>query len=113
MSIELYWLGKEENAAFPEVSLALDEPDGLLAAGGDLSETRLLNAYRNGIFPWFSDGQAILWWSPNPRMVFRTDGIHLSKKFKRQLKTASQKTTQNAGTAQCRHEINTAAKRQP
>lgn len=86
MSIELQWLGKDKNAPFPSVETALDEPDGLLAAGGDLSETRLLNAYRNGIFPWFSDGQPILWWSPNPRMVFKTDAIHLSKKFKRRLK---------------------------
>ncbi len=86
MSIELSWLGKDENSPFPDVRLSLDEPDGLLAAGGDLSETRLLNAYRNGIFPWFSDGQPILWWSPNPRMVFRTDAIRLSQKFKRQLR---------------------------
>ncbi len=89
MSIELQWLAKDENAPFPSVKTALDEPDGLLAAGGDLSETRLLNAYRNGIFPWFSDGQPILWWSPNPRMVFKTDAIHLSKKFKRQLKKSN------------------------
>ncbi|MGH8051896.1 MAG: leucyl/phenylalanyl-tRNA--protein transferase [Arenimonas sp.] len=86
MSIELNWLGKDENAAFPDVRLALHEPNGLLAAGGDLSETRLLNAYRSGIFPWFSDGQPILWWSPDPRMVFKTGAIHLSQKFKRQLK---------------------------
>lgn len=89
MSIELTWLGKDENSRFPDVRMALDEPDGLLAAGGDLSETRLLNAYRIGIFPWFSEGQPILWWSPNPRMVFRTDGIHLSQKFKRQLRKTS------------------------
>lgn len=89
MSIELQWLAKDENAPFPSVETALDEPDGLLAAGGDLSETRLLNAYRNGIFPWFSDGQPILWWSPNPRMVFKTDAIHLSKKFTRQLKKSN------------------------
>ena len=89
MSIELNWLGKDESAPFPDVRLALDEPDGLLAAGGDLSETRLLNAYRNGIFPWFSDGQPILWWSPNPRMVFKTDAIRLSQKFRRQLKKSS------------------------
>jgi len=86
MSIELHWLGKDENAPFPDVRMALHEPDGLLAAGGDLSENRLLNAYRHGIFPWFSDGQPILWWSPNPRMVFRTDAVRLSQKFKRQLR---------------------------
>ncbi len=89
MSIELQWLAKDKNAPFPPVATALDEPNGLLAAGGDLSETRLLNAYRNGIFPWFSEGQPILWWSPNPRMVFKTDAIHLSKKFKRQLKKSN------------------------
>ncbi len=89
MSIELHWLGKDESAAFPPVETALDEPDGLLAVGGDLSETRLLNAYRNGIFPWFSDGQPILWWSPNPRMVFKTDAIRLSQKFRRQLRKSS------------------------
>ncbi len=89
MSIELNWLGKDENAPFPDVRLALHEPDGLLAAGGDLSETRLLNAYRNGIFPWFSDGQPILWWCPDPRMVFETGAVHLSRKFKRQFKKSS------------------------
>jgi leucyl/phenylalanyl-tRNA---protein transferase len=89
MSIELQWLGKDRDAPFPSVTTALDEPDGLLAAGGDLSEARLLNAYRNGIFPWFSDGQPILWWSPNPRMVFKTNAIHLSKKFKRQMQKSS------------------------
>jgi len=89
MSIELSWLGKDENSPFPDVRLSLEEPDGLLAAGGDLSETRLLNAYRNGIFPWFSEGQPILWWSPNPRMVFRTDSIRLSQKFKRQLRKST------------------------
>lgn len=89
MPIELNWVGKNENAPFPDVRLALHEPDGLLAAGGDLSETRLLNAYRSGIFPWFSDGQPILWWSPDPRMVFKTGAIHLSQKFRRQLKKSS------------------------
>jgi leucyl/phenylalanyl-tRNA---protein transferase len=89
MAIELHWLGEDAQAPFPPVQMALNEPDGLLAAGGDLSETRLLNAYRSGIFPWFSEGQPILWWSPNPRMVFKTDAIHLSKKFKRQLQKSS------------------------
>ncbi len=60
---------------FPDPNLA--EPDGLLAIGGDLSQERLLLAYSNGIFPWFSDGYPILWWSPNPRMVL------IPKEFKR------------------------------
>jgi leucyl/phenylalanyl-tRNA--protein transferase len=55
--------------AFPPVEAALTDPDGLLCAGGDLSPARLLEAYRRGIFPWFSEGQPILWWSPDPRTV--------------------------------------------
>lgn len=81
-------LGPEH--VFPPVELALREPDGLLAVGGDLSVPRLLAAYRNGIFPWFSAGQPILWWSPDPRMVFRTDGgVRLSSKFRRGLRQSS------------------------
>jgi leucyl/phenylalanyl-tRNA---protein transferase len=54
---------------FPPLEQALDEPEGLLAAGGDLAPARLLAAYRRGIFPWYSAGQPVLWWSPNPREV--------------------------------------------
>jgi leucyl/phenylalanyl-tRNA--protein transferase len=71
---------------FPPVGMALRDPDGLLAIGGDLSVPRLLEAYRHGIFPWFSSGQPILWWSPDPRMVFRTDGVRLSSRFRRTLR---------------------------
>ena len=87
MSIELpAWLGDDPHAPFPPVSHALREPDGLLAAGGDLSPTRLLDAYAHGIFPWYSEGQPILWWSPDPRMLFRSDGVHLSSRFRRSLR---------------------------
>lgn len=55
---------------FPPVEMALQDPDGLLCAGGDLSSDRLLRAYRRGIFPWFNPGEPILWWSPDPRCVF-------------------------------------------
>ncbi len=79
-------LNDDPHAPFPPTSSARRDPDGLLAAGGDLSPTRLLNAYRNGIFPWFSDGQPILWWSPDPRWVFRTDALHLSRRFIRTLR---------------------------
>lgn len=71
---------------FPPAHLALTKPDGLLAYGGDLSPSRLLSAYRHGIFPWYSEGQPILWWCPNPRTVFRTDGVHLSARFRRWLR---------------------------
>ena len=61
-------------------------PEGLLAVGGDLRPERLLEAYRHGIFPWYNDDQPILWWSPDPRMVFRTDSVRLSTRFRRQLR---------------------------
>lgn len=82
-------LSADPEAPFPSAHLALREPDGLLAVGGDLSPPRLLNAYREGIFPWFSEGQPPLWWSPDPRLVFATDGLHLGSRFRRTLRTSS------------------------
>lgn len=79
-------LDDDPQAPFPPASEALRDPDGLLAIGGDLAVARLLAAYRAGIFPWYSDGQPILWWSPDPRMVFRTDRVHLSTRFRRDLR---------------------------
>jgi leucyl/phenylalanyl-tRNA--protein transferase len=79
------WLGDRPDAPFPNPSGALREPDGLLAVGGDLHPMRLLNAYRAGIFPWFSEGEPPLWWSPDPRMVFRTDQVARSRRFRRSL----------------------------
>lgn len=79
-------LEPDPQAPFPPAQRALREPDGLLAAGGDLSPVRLLNAYRHGIFPWYSQGQPILWWCPALRSVFATDGVHLSSRFRRSLK---------------------------
>lgn len=76
------------DAPFPPAETALRDPDGLLAIGGDLSPVRLLNAYAAGVFPWFSEGQPLLWWSPDPRMVFRTDGVHLSARFRRTLRAS-------------------------
>lgn len=80
-------LPADPRVPFPPVASALREPDGLLAAGGDLSPARLLDAYSHGIFPWYSQGQPILWWSPDPRMVFRTDGVRLSRRFRRTLRS--------------------------
>ncbi len=71
---------------FPPVSEALTEPDGLLAVGGDLSVARLLKAYQQGIFPWYSDGQPILWWSPDPRFVLFPDQIHISRSLAKTLR---------------------------
>lgn len=83
----LPWLPDDPLAPFPPAQRALHSPDGLLAAGGDLSPARLLNAYAHGIFPWYSEGQPILWWSPDPRMLFRSDGVHLSRRFRRSLRS--------------------------
>lgn len=86
MSVHLPRLGEDPGAPFPAVETALRRPDGLLAFGGDLAPQRLLNAYAQGIFPWFSADQPILWWSPDPRMVFRSDGVHLASRFRRELR---------------------------
>jgi leucyl/phenylalanyl-tRNA---protein transferase len=86
--IDLPWLEPDPDAPFPPVERALREPPGLLAVGGDLSVPRLLNAYRHGIFPWFSKGQPPLWWCPDPRAVFRTDAVHLSRRFRRQVRAS-------------------------
>ena len=69
--------------AFPPPHLALDEPNGLLAAGGDLRPERLLSAYRRGIFPWYERGQPILWWCPDPRAVLFPDGLRVSRSLRR------------------------------
>ena len=72
--------------AFPPPSRALVEPNGLLAAGGDLSSERLLSAYRRGIFPWYGPGEPILWWSPDPRAVIEPGTTHLSRRLARSMK---------------------------
>lgn len=86
MSAQLTVLSDDPDAGFPDPARALREPDGLLAVGGDLSPARLLDAYRHGIFPWFSEGQPILWWSPSTRMVFRPGAVRLSRRFRRDLR---------------------------
>ena len=74
----LTWLSKD-SLSFPPLSRALREPDGLLAAGGDLRPERILAAYRHGCYPWYQQGQPILWWSPNPRFVLFPDELHISR----------------------------------
>jgi len=81
----LAWIASDDPAhAFPPVHMALEEPNGLLAAGGDLSPERLLCAYQRGIFPWYEDGQPILWWSPDPRCVLTPRDFRLSRRMHRQ-----------------------------
>ncbi|SEK97766.1 leucyl/phenylalanyl-tRNA--protein transferase [Nitrosovibrio tenuis] len=78
------WLSPE--TPFPSLSTALEVPNGLLAAGGDLSPRRLLEAYRLGIFPWFNEGDPILWWSPDPRMVLFPSELKISRSLRKTLK---------------------------
>ncbi|MGB8713441.1 MAG: leucyl/phenylalanyl-tRNA--protein transferase [Onishia taeanensis] len=80
---------------FPSINQALDEPDGLLAAGGDLTPDWLIAAYRCGIFPWFSDDQPILWWSPSPRMVLFPGEIRIRRSLAKRLRNAGFKVTWN------------------
>lgn len=85
----LVWLSaRDRPTAFPDPETALLEPNGLLAAGGDLSPERLLYAYRHGIFPWYEAGQPILWWSPEPRAVLRPDALKVSRSLRRSLRRA-------------------------
>lgn len=77
---------RDPGAPFPDVGLAEREPDGLLALGGDLSVTRLVNAYRHGIFPWFGAGDPILWWSPDPRTILLPPQVRISRSLRKTLK---------------------------
>jgi len=93
---DLIWLDNND-FQFPPLDQALLEPNGLLAAGGDLSPERLINAYRSGIFPWFEEDQPILWWSPNPRSVLKPGEIHTSKSLRKTIrKGVFQVTTDQA-----------------
>lgn len=75
----------ENSADFPCVERAMSDPNGLLAVGGDLTQARLLQAYRSGIFPWYEENQPILWWSPDPRCVLHLDKFHVSKSLRKTL----------------------------
>jgi len=84
---ELRWLSPNEAPdSFPSAGDALTEPNGLLAVGGDLSPQRLLAAYPKGIFPWYEEGQPILWWSPDPRAVLVPADLHVSRRLSRTLR---------------------------
>lgn len=100
------WL--HPHSPFPDVSKALTEADGaagLLAAGADLSPERLLAAYKLGIFPWFSEGQPILWWSTDPRMVLRCEDFIISHSLKKTLRKVA-RSMQEGGPLQVRFDSN-------
>jgi len=84
------WLSPQDAPGwFPPLEQALEEPAGLLAAGGDLSPERLIAAYRNGIFPWYSPGQPVLWWSPDPRAVLFPEEFHCTRSLAKRLRSAT------------------------
>jgi leucyl/phenylalanyl-tRNA--protein transferase len=86
-SNQLYWV--EDNLLsnhFPPVNKALRDPDGLLAIGGDLSKERLLDAYKRGIFPWFNEGQPVMWWSPDPRCILLPDETKISRSLGKKIR---------------------------
>lgn len=85
----------DNKASFPDINDALDNPDGLLAMGGDLTPQRIINAYFNGIFPWFSDGDPILWWSPSKRAILRPEFCHISTSMQKLLKSNQFSVTVN------------------
>lgn len=85
----IVWLSEsDEPAGFPPPDRALAEPNGLLAAGGGLTAPWLIAAYERGIFPWYSQGQPVLWWSPDPRTVLLPDEFHVSRSLRKTLRTA-------------------------
>jgi len=84
--ISLQWLRPESSSAFPAVETSLDEPEGLLAAGGDLSIERLVRAYKEGIFPWYSDAEPILWWAPDPRFVLLPEQLKISRSLSKNVR---------------------------
>jgi leucyl/phenylalanyl-tRNA---protein transferase len=88
---------------FPDPRTALIEPNGLLAFGGDLSPTRLKTAYAQGIFPWFNDGEPILWWSPDPRCVFRTDHLYPNRSLRRAMADKAWRITVDHAFRQVMH----------
>ena len=87
---------------FPPVDRALDDPNGLLAAGGGLGVARLIDAYAHGIFPWFSEGDPVLWWCPDPRMVLPTvSRLHVSRSLRRRLRSATTRSRSTARLPTC------------
>ena len=93
---QLFWVADNVIANdFPDVSSALRDPDGLLAIGGDLRPDRIVDAYRRGIFPWYSAGQPILWWSPNPRCVLEPNNLKISRSLRKCLRKNIYRVTIN------------------
>lgn len=102
--MSLYQLS-DNSLVFPPIEYSLSEPNGLLAVGGDLQPQRLINAYSQGIFPWFSENDPLLWWSPNPRAIIRLSDLRVNRTLRKALKKSPYKITLNTAfeevIAQC------------
>lgn len=94
---------EDDRIPFPAVDSAAREPNGLLAVGGNLGPRRLLDAYQQGIFPWFGHGEPILWWSPDPRCVLFPEHLHVSRSLRRTLNRGRVRVTRNADFASVVH----------
>ena len=105
--MKLPWLAVD--TPFPPTEFALTDPDGLLAAGADLSIPRLIQAYSNGIFPWYSEGEPILWWSPDPRMVLAVKDFAPSHSLRKLLRRLAREEA--AGQARVQVRVDTAFER--
>jgi leucyl/phenylalanyl-tRNA--protein transferase len=92
--MSLYQLS-DNSLAFPPIEHALSEPNGLLAVGGDLQPQRLINAYSQGIFPWFSEGDPLMWWSPNPRAIIKLADLRINRTLRKALRKSPYKITLN------------------
>jgi leucyl/phenylalanyl-tRNA---protein transferase len=96
---QVVWL-KPDTFDFPPVEDALEDPPGLLAAGGDLDPERLLAAYAAGIFPWYDNCSPILWWSPDPRMVMQPHQVHVSRSLRKRLRHCNYRISMDEAFAQ-------------
>ncbi|BFM07191.1 leucyl/phenylalanyl-tRNA--protein transferase [Halioxenophilus aromaticivorans] len=91
--IDIPWLDDDDSMYFPPTSSALDYPNGLLAAGGNLTSERLITAYSLGIFPWYSEGEPILWWTPSPRCVVYPSQAHCSRSLSKVIRKGTFQVT--------------------
>lgn len=113
-SPQLAWIKLADSPeTFPDPRTALREPDGLLAAGGDLSPARLLYAYRHGIFPWYNEGQPILWWCPDPRAVLFPNALHVSHSLRKTLRQHHYEVTLDRAFPEVMHACAGARRNQP
>ena len=107
ISIPEEFILRSSDTPFPSVDLALKEPNGLLAIGGELSTKRLLDAYRRGIFPWYSAGEPVLWYSPNPRMIITKQSLHVSRSLAKVIRRSQFEVRLNQDFEQVIHQCRT------